>query len=50
MRVSRDKDNSKVIAKDVIRSYFKEICNLYQIEHPAEIREYPDRKLPELKN
>lgn len=50
MRVSRDKDNSKVISKDVIRNYFKELCVLYQIEHPAEIREYPDKKLPELKN
>ncbi|MBO5197610.1 MAG: hypothetical protein J6B85_03705 [Lachnospiraceae bacterium] len=50
MRVSRDKENSKVITKDVIRSYFREICALYQVNHPEEIREYPDRKLAELKN
>lgn len=50
MKISRDKFNNKIMAKDAIKAYFKEILNQYQINGIRELSNYPDQKLIELKD
>jgi hypothetical protein len=50
MKISRDKFNNKIMAKDAIKAYFKEILNQYQINGVKELSNYPDQKLIELKD
>ena len=49
MKISRDKYNNKILAKDTIRSYFKEIFDQYQIMSFKDIGKYPDHKILEAK-
>jgi hypothetical protein len=50
IKISRDKFNNKIMAKDAIKAYFKEILNQYQIKSVKEISIYPDQKLMEIKD
>ncbi|HHV11217.1 MAG TPA: hypothetical protein GXX75_13185 [Clostridiales bacterium] len=49
MKISRDRYNNRIIAKDIIKGYFKEALNQYQISGIKDIRKYPERKLLEIK-
>ena len=49
LRISRDKDNRKVITKDIIKSYFSDIVKQYSIKKPCDIYKYPDARLMDLK-
>lgn len=49
IKVSRDKYNNKVITKEALKSYFKEILNQYQIQSVKDISKYPDRRFEEIK-
>ena len=50
LRISRDKDNNKIISKESIRNYFKEVLNYYNIYSLNEINRYPDQRISLLKN
>lgn len=49
LRISRDKDNKKIITKSVLQSFFSEIIKQYDIEVPTDIYKYPDSRFQELK-
>lgn len=49
MKVSRDKYNNKIIAKDALKAYFKQILVDYQIRTIKDINHYPDKKICEIK-
>lgn len=49
LRISRDKDNNKIVSKDTLRTYFKDIINQYDIEHADDIHKYPDRRIMEIR-
>ena len=50
VKISRDKYNNKIISKDTLKAYFKEILNKYQITSVKEIYKYPDQKFTEIKD
>ncbi len=50
IKISRDKFNNKIISKDALKCYFKDIIEQYQIHNSQEIYKYPDHRLMELKN
>ncbi len=50
VKISRDKYNNKIISKDTIKAYFKEVLTQYQITSMKEIFNYPDRRLQDLKD
>jgi len=49
-RISRDKEGRRIIAKDTIKNYFKDILNQYDVHNLSQIHKYPDMRLAELKN
>lgn len=49
MKISRDRYNNKIIAKDVIKGYFKEVQSQYHITGIKDIEKYPHRKMVEIK-
>ena len=49
LRISRDKDNNKIVSKDTLRTYFKDIINQYDIEHSDDIHKYPDQRIMEIR-
>jgi len=49
-RISRDMESNRIIAKETIKNYFKEILVKYNIHKLEEINNYPDIKILELKN
>lgn len=49
-RISRDKESNRIIAKETIKNYFKEILNQYNIHSLEEINRCPDKRILELKN
>lgn len=49
LRISRDKNNNKIVSKDTIRTYFKDIINQYDVEHATDIHKYPDRRIMEIR-
>lgn len=49
MKISRDRYNNRIVAKDVIKGYFKEVLNQYQISGIKDVAKYPERKMLELK-
>ncbi len=49
MKISRDRFNNRIIAKDVIKAYFKEVLNQYQISNVKDIWKYPNGKIMEIK-
>jgi hypothetical protein len=50
IKVSRDKYNNKIIAKDTLKVYFKEILNQYQIKSVKDIYKYPDTRIIDIKD
>lgn len=50
MRVSRDKDNQRVISKSMLKSYFENIIENYGMKEPRDIEKYPDRRIVDLRN
>jgi uncharacterized phage-associated protein len=50
MKISRDKYNNKIIAKDALKAYFKEILEHYQIKHVNDIYKYPDQRIMDIRD
>lgn len=50
VKISRDKYNNKIISKEALKIYFKEIMSQYEIDNLREIHKYPDHKIMELRN
>jgi hypothetical protein len=50
MKISRDKYNNKIIAKDTLKSYFKEALEQYHITDVKEIGYYPDKRIVDIKD
>lgn len=50
VKISRDKYNNKIISKDTIKVYFKDILAQYHITNCKEICNYPDRRLQDIKD
>jgi hypothetical protein len=48
-KISRDKYNNKIIAKESIKAYFKDAVSQYNIVDLKSIHNYPDRKFSELR-
>jgi uncharacterized phage-associated protein len=48
-RISRDKESNRIISKDTIKSYFKDILVKYNIQSLEEIHQYADQRILELK-
>jgi uncharacterized phage-associated protein len=49
MKISRDKYNNKIISKETLKTYFKEILEHYQIKNSKEIGKYPDHRILDIK-
>lgn len=49
LKISRDKYSNKIITKDVIRAYFKEILVHYNITNYKDIGKYPERRLRDIR-
>lgn len=45
LKISLDRFNYKIISKESIKQYFKDICEKYDIQSIKDIRKYPDRCL-----
>ena len=48
-KISRDKFNNKIIAKDTLKAYFKEVLEHYQIKSIYEVGKYPDQRMLDIK-
>jgi hypothetical protein len=48
-RISRDKESNRIIAKETIKNYFKEVVYAYNIHSADEIHQYLDKRIMELK-
>jgi hypothetical protein len=49
-RISRDKDNSRIISKEIIKRYFQDVLVQYDISNENEIYKYIDKKIIEIKH
>ncbi|HKL80273.1 MAG TPA: hypothetical protein VJ888_07545 [Mobilitalea sp.] len=49
VKISRDKYNKKIISKDTIKSYFKEVMAQYHIKNSREIGNYPEKRLQDIR-
>jgi hypothetical protein len=49
IKVSRDKYNNKIIAKDSLKVYFSDIIEKYQIKNVKDIYKYPDKIILDIK-
>jgi hypothetical protein len=49
MKISRDKYNNKIIAKDTLKANFKDILEQYQIKGLRDIGRYPDQRILDIK-
>jgi hypothetical protein len=49
-KISRDKYNNKIISKEALKAYFKEVLDQYHIESVKDIYKYPDLRLPDIKD
>jgi uncharacterized phage-associated protein len=49
IKISRDKYNNKIISKDTLKAYFRDILELYQIRSPKDIYKYPDHRIVDIK-
>lgn len=45
MKISRDKSGNKIITKDAMKTYFKEVLNRYQIKSLKDVSRYPHQKI-----
>jgi hypothetical protein len=49
LKISRDKYNNKIISKDTLKAYFKDILDHYQIKSVLDIYKYPDQRILDIK-
>lgn len=49
LKISRDRNNNKIISKESIMLYFKDICERYGIEGLDDIKKYPDQCIFEIR-
>jgi len=49
IKISRDKYNNKIISKDTLKAYFRDILELYQIRSHKDIYKYPDHRIVDIK-
>lgn len=49
LRISRDKENNKIIEKETLKAYFKNILLEYKIDDITSISNYPDQKIVQIK-
>lgn len=50
LQISRDKYNNKIISKESIKEYFKDICDKYDIKGIKDIKKYPELCLTEIRD
>lgn len=50
IKISRDKFNNRIISKDSLKIYFKEILSQYHIRSIKEINKYPDQRFLDIMN
>lgn len=50
LKISRDKDNNRIISKETLRTYFKEIMKQYNIVRAEDIYRYPDSRIVDIRN
>ena len=50
LRVSSDDDDNRIISKDTMKSYFRDVLYQYNIHNAREISKYPDKRLRNIKN
>jgi len=49
-RISRDKENNRIISKDIIKKHFQDVLVQYDIHNVSEISKYIDKKVMEIKH
>ncbi|NLK75941.1 MAG: hypothetical protein GX288_11740 [Clostridiales bacterium] len=49
MKISRDRNNDKIISKVTLKAYFNEVLRKYDINEISEIWKYPDIRIPKLR-
>lgn len=49
-RISRDKENCRIISKEMIKKYFQEVVEQFDMKNEHEIYRYIDRKMIEIKD
>jgi uncharacterized phage-associated protein len=49
LKISRDRNNNKIISKESIMLYFKDICEKYGIKEVDDICKYPDQLISEIR-
>jgi hypothetical protein len=50
MSVTKDKYNNKIISKESLKSYFKDILEQYQMKSIQDIHSYPDQKISNIRD
>jgi len=50
VKISRDKYNNKIISKDTLKTYFRDITNQYQIKSTKDIYKYPEQRFLDIKD
>ncbi|TAH65728.1 MAG: hypothetical protein EWM47_10895 [Anaerolineaceae bacterium] len=50
LKISRDRHNNKIISKESIMQYFKDICEQYEIKTIDDIIKYPDQCIWDIRN
>lgn len=50
LKITKDIYGNKIITKDTLREYFRDILELYHITEEKEISNYIDRRFPEIKD
>lgn len=50
LRVSRDNQNRKIVAKDSLRAHFSDLLKIYKITNTKDIHKYPDQRFLEIRN
>jgi uncharacterized phage-associated protein len=49
IKISRDKYNNRIIAKDALKAYFRDILDQYHIKSIKDIYKYPDQRMLDVK-
>lgn len=49
VKISRDKYGNKIISKDALKAYFKEVLSQYRINSLKDIYKYPDQKIMDIR-
>lgn len=49
LKISRDRFNNKIISKESLKNYFKDVCENLEINEVQDIRKYPDQSLARIR-